>query len=182
MMRWYCHQLDHTQHICTSLHTDNHALMTKFFTGWTLFLTPNQQCQSTQGRYRPRNKKYSRDIILEFSNTVRQANMMHVTFNIATQTIINTSLLMNIFQVNLGRLVPSRFSLSMCSRRETRTHTVLRSFFRDYPGGLVTEEIFFWTFMVEDNRGRHIDHPAGCHSIRTNQRPTHPHFYAGSPS
>ena len=98
--------------------------------------------------------------------------MMHVTFNIATQTIINTSLLMNIFQMNLGRLVPSRFSLSMCSRRETRTHTVLWPFFRDYPSGLVTEEIFFWTFMVEDNRSRHIDHPAGCHSIRTNQQPT----------
>jgi len=35
-----------------------------------------------------------------------------------------------------------------------------------------------------DNIGIHTDHPAGRHSIRTNQRPTSfiPHFYAGSPS
>jgi len=41
-------------------------------------------------------------------------------------------------------------------------------------------------FMVQGkiNRGRHTDHPAGRHSIRTNQRPTSliPHFYAGCPS
>jgi len=39
----------------------------------------------------------------------------------------------------------------------------------------------------EDNRHRHrhTDHPAGRHSIQTNQRPTSvtsPHFYAGCPS
>jgi len=36
----------------------------------------------------------------------------------------------------------------------------------------------------EDNRGRHTDHLAGRHSIRTNQQPTpnHPHLYAGCPS
>ena len=36
----------------------------------------------------------------------------------------------------------------------------------------------------EDIRGRHANHPAGHHSIRTNQRPTSliPHFYAGCPS
>jgi len=27
------------------------------------------------------------------------------------------------------------------------------------------------------NRGRHSDHPAGCHSIRTNQCPPAPYFY-----
>jgi len=34
--------------------------------------------------------------------------------------------------------------------------------------------IFFWTFMMQGkiNRGRHTDHPAGRHSIRTNQRLT----------
>ena len=36
------------QSICTSLHTDNHT-DTQFFTGRMLFLTPNQQCQSTEG-------------------------------------------------------------------------------------------------------------------------------------
>jgi len=38
-------------------------------------------------------------------------------------------------------------------------------------------------FMVQGkiNRGRHIDHPAGCHSIRTNQCPSPPslHFFTG---
>jgi len=50
MMRWQWNQLDHMHIICTSLQTDNHTSTTslKFFTGWILFLTPNQQCQSTE--------------------------------------------------------------------------------------------------------------------------------------
>ena len=50
-MGWQCRQLDHMQTICTSLHTDNHAGTSplSFFTGWMLFLPPNQQCQSTEG-------------------------------------------------------------------------------------------------------------------------------------
>jgi len=44
-MQW--HQLDHMQTICTSLHKDN-DLITQFFTGRMLFLTPNQQCQNTE--------------------------------------------------------------------------------------------------------------------------------------
>jgi len=42
------HQLDHMQTICTSLQTDNHThqhLISQFFTGRMLFLTPSQQCQ-----------------------------------------------------------------------------------------------------------------------------------------
>jgi len=47
-MQW--HQLDHMQTICTSLRqiatpTPCHSI----FTGQMLFLTPNQQCQSTEG-------------------------------------------------------------------------------------------------------------------------------------
>jgi len=43
-------QLDHMQIICTSLQTDNHQhLTTQLFTDQTLFLMPNQQCQSTEG-------------------------------------------------------------------------------------------------------------------------------------
>jgi len=39
--------------ICTSLQTDNHTSTSSlnFFTGRMLFLTPNQQCQSTEGNY-----------------------------------------------------------------------------------------------------------------------------------
>ena len=46
---WQWHQLGHMQ-VCTSLQTDNHASTTPlFFTGWTPFLLPNQQRQSTEG-------------------------------------------------------------------------------------------------------------------------------------
>jgi len=53
--------------------------------------------------------------------------------------------------------------------------TVLRLFFRDHPGEPVPEENFL-DFMVQGkiDRGRHTDHPAGCHSIRTNQCPPPP--------
>jgi len=48
---WQWHQLDHMQTIWTSLQTDNHASTPPltFFTGRVLFMTPNQQCQSTEG-------------------------------------------------------------------------------------------------------------------------------------
>jgi len=44
------HQLDHMLIIYASLQTDNHA-SNQFFTGQILFLTPNQQCQSTEEMY-----------------------------------------------------------------------------------------------------------------------------------
>jgi len=59
-MGWQWHQLDHMQIIRTSLQTDNHASTSSlvFLTGWMLFLTPNQQRESTEGkqtcRKRPR--------------------------------------------------------------------------------------------------------------------------------
>jgi len=68
----------------------------------------------------------------------------------------------------------------------TTTTTILRPFFSDHPGEPVPEENF-WTlwckerltldFMVqgEINRGRHTDHPAGRHSMWTNQCPPPPH-------
>jgi len=51
MMGWQLHQLDHTQIIYTLLQTDNHTSTSslKFVTGQMLFLTPSQQCQSTEG-------------------------------------------------------------------------------------------------------------------------------------
>jgi len=51
-MEWQWHQLDHMQITCTSLQTDNHASTSslKFFTGWMLFMMPDQQCQSTEGK------------------------------------------------------------------------------------------------------------------------------------
>jgi len=46
MMGWQWHQLDHMEIICTLLQAPHHSI----FTEWMLFLTPNQQCQSTEGR------------------------------------------------------------------------------------------------------------------------------------
>jgi len=47
-LQW--HQLDHMQTICTSLRTDNHTGTSSLkFYRRMLFLTPNQQCQSTEG-------------------------------------------------------------------------------------------------------------------------------------
>jgi len=55
------------------------------------------------------------------------------------------------------------------------TITVLRPFFRDHPGEPVPEEKLL-DFMVQGkiNRGKHTDHPAGRHSIWTNQWPPPP--------
>jgi len=51
--------------------------------------------------------------------------------------------------------------------------TVVRPLFLDHPGEPVPEEKLL-DFMVQGkiNRGRHTDHPAGRHSIRTKQCPT----------
>jgi len=49
VLGWQWHQLDHIQTICTSLQTDNHTNTSSLnFTGWILFLTPNQQHHSTE--------------------------------------------------------------------------------------------------------------------------------------
>jgi len=51
MMGWHWHQLDHMQIICNLLQTDNlPAPHHSVFTGRMLFLTPNQQRQSTEGK------------------------------------------------------------------------------------------------------------------------------------
>jgi len=49
---WQWHQLGHMQ-VCTSLQTDNHTNTPplSFFTGQMPFLSPNQQRQSTEGKW-----------------------------------------------------------------------------------------------------------------------------------
>ena len=59
------------------------------------------------------------------------------------------------------------------------TTTVLRPLFRDHPGEPVAKrELLDFMVLGKINRGRHTDHPAGCHSIRTKQYPPppSPHF------
>jgi len=50
----------HSQAINTSLQTDNHVSTSslEFFTGWMFFLTPNQQCQSSEGMMMPKETRY----------------------------------------------------------------------------------------------------------------------------
>jgi len=53
-MGWQWHQLDHMQIICTSLQTDNQVSTSPLsFTGRMLFLTTNQQRQSTERKNSP---------------------------------------------------------------------------------------------------------------------------------
>ena len=50
VLGWQWLRLDHMQTICTSLQADNHTNTSSLtLTGRMLFLTPNQQCQSTEG-------------------------------------------------------------------------------------------------------------------------------------
>jgi len=52
VLGWQWHQLDHMQPISTWLRTNNHTNSSSLivFTGRMLFLTPNQQCQSTEDK------------------------------------------------------------------------------------------------------------------------------------
>jgi len=60
------------------------------------------------------------------------------------------------------------------SSTTTTTTTIFRPFFRDHPGEPVPEENF-WTLWC---KGRSTNHPAGHHSIRTNQCPyLHPPIF-----
>jgi len=68
--------------------------------------------------------------------------------------------------------------ISQCKTSHTTT-TVLPPFFQDHLFEPMPEENFWTLWCKKINRGRHTDHPAGCHSIRTNQclpRPS-PIFY-----
>jgi len=59
-----------------------------------------------------------------------------------------------------------------CALKHTHTHNRFTALFWDHPGEPVSEEKLL-DIMVQGkiNRGRHTDHPDGCHSIRTNQCP-----------
>ena len=63
----------------------------------------------------------------------------------------------------------------------TTTTTVLRTFFWDHPGEPVPKELLDFMVQGKINRGRHIDHPFGRHTIRTNQcpPPLSPHIFYG---
>jgi len=65
---------------------------------------------------------------------------------------------------------------------QTTTTTVLWPCFPGPPGWAgAKRELLDFMVQREINRGRHTDHPAGCHSIRTNQcpPPPSPHIFYG---
>jgi len=64
---------------------------------------------------------------------------------------------------------------------DIHTHSHFTALFLWLSGKPVPEEEIW---CKEDNKGRHTDNLAGCHSTQTNQQPISiiPHFYAGCPS
>ena len=70
----------------------------------------------------------------------------------------------------------------ICHYMKTTTphHNHFTAFFRGPPGWTdARRELLDFMVQGKINRGRHTDHLAGCHSIRTNQCPCppSPHFY-----
>ena len=58
--------------------------------------------------------------------------------------------------------------------QQWHTHNRFMALFLGPPGWAGARRNLLLDFMVQGkiNRGRHTDHPAGCHSVRTNQWPT----------
>ena len=72
---------------------------------------------------------------------------------------------------NVARPIQIQYENHNITHRHTHTYTtVLWPFFRDHRGDPVPEENF-WTLWCNGRltAGRHTNHPAGRHSIRTNQ-------------
>ena len=68
---------------------------------------------------------------------------------------------------------------------EHHNHNRITALFQDHPGWAgARRELLDFMVQGKINRGRHTDHPAGCHSIRTNQCPSSPspHIFTGRPT
>jgi len=118
---------------------------------------PNQQCRSIEGRSAPKNQA-----------SIPPGPPHHVTI----QHTINTKYTYT--KMNLRTIKWAHWNKTQ-SRDLLNHHNRCTAFFPGPPGwaGARTE---FLDFMVQEkiNRGRHTDHPTGCHSIRTNQCPPPP--------
>jgi len=65
----------------------------------------------------------------------------------------------------------------------TPHHNRFTALFTGPPGWAGSRKLLDFTVQGKINRGRHTNHPAGRHSIRTNQcPPSSPHFYTGCSS
>jgi len=83
---WQWHQLGHMQ-VCTSLQTDNQASTPplSFFTGRMLFLPPNQQRQSTEGRS-------TVGMFYQFHRNVIASHQLNVIFDLHVHLLLLVSL------------------------------------------------------------------------------------------
>jgi len=151
---------------------------------------PNQQCQSTDG---------TRLASLQWLQTgtfVAAAGTFYRPVDLTvTQPILSTPLVMRGFldflpDANQGKnsldvilsssinLLASEGTTKWCCFYNSPVHhttTVLRPFFpgpRGWAGA--RRELLDFKVQGEINRGRHTNHPAGRHSIRTNQCPPPP--------
>jgi len=100
---WHWHQLDHMQITCTLLQivTMPTSHQSDFFTGRMLFLTPDQQCQSTEGKKQNMNMETIR---FAWTRTANASGWMRGRRS-------SNSILMAIFQVKLGQWL--HFSLKI---------------------------------------------------------------------
>jgi len=71
VLRWQWHQQDHMQTICISLQADNQATSSLIFMGQgrVLFLSSNQQCQSTHSALTLKKKFHTACSKKVFSNS-----------------------------------------------------------------------------------------------------------------
>ena len=88
----------------------------------------------------------------------------------------NTTARVNAKLINIIIKLPSKRHVT-----HTHTHNRFTALFLGLPGWAGARRNLLLDFVVQ---GKTTDHPAGRHSIRTNQRLTSiiPHFYAGCPS
>ena len=62
----------------------------------------------------------------------------------------------------------------LCTIKLVLPTTTSQPFYGPFSGAGARRELMDFMVQGKINRGRHIDHPAGCHSIRTNQCPPPP--------
>ena len=173
-----------------------------------LFLTPNQQCQSTEGnKYHIINKSrmcwasteqwQSIDLPDILSAAFQHVNLSYDLPLFVQPEILHPQLMLQTVDgfgnLCLAFVLQTRLQMGALSLLCTKPHehnrvilTLMKiipphhhnrftALFLQLPSEPVPEEKLL-DFMVQGkiNRGRHTDHPAGRHSIRTNQCPPPP--------
>jgi len=100
------------------------------------------------------------------------ANTPHWVWNSLPFLLISEGSFLGEIEEEKWRISECRFSWKMAV---THTYNHFTALFQDHPGEPVPEEKF-GDFVVQGkiNRGRYADHPAGCHSIWTEQCPPPP--------